>query len=306
MRRFVSCRTSVRSSCILIFLAVSVSAAHAQTKARVLRDQTIIWKPGFAVAAMTVKAGTILTVVSRMGDWYEVVIPSAEGAAGATGFISVSRVEVLPGSPPPPERKAPPRAVPSTRSAPPSPPPKVGIWGFGQIGYAVFSAHDSFEAVLNQGGGVFYGGGGEVRFRSFFVLASVEYFKNTGERAFVSGGKVYRLGIPDTISIVPVMGTAGWRFNRRPAIPYAGAGVGSYLFKESSSFSDASENVSQRFIGWHIVGGVEFVGEKWVATSFEIMYSHVPDALGVGGVSSAFGEHNLGGVELRVKLLLGR
>jgi len=309
MRRFVFAWIFARAACVLSFVAISlvlsVSAAQAQTKGRVLRDQTIIWKPGFTVAATTVKAGAILIVVSRMGDWYEVEIPSAEGAAGATGYISVSRVELLPGTPAPPARRP-----PSTAPAPPSPPaasPRaVGVWGFGQIGYTLFNAHDSFDAVLDHRGGAFFGGGGEVRLKSFFVLGSVEYFNSTGQRAFVSGGKVYKLGIPDRISILPVMGTVGWRFNGRKAIPYVGAGAGSYQFKESSDLSDPSENVNQRFTGWHIVGGVEVPGEKWVATSFEVMYSHVPDALGVGGVSSAFNEHNLGGVELRVRVLVGR
>lgn len=315
MRYFTASSASARAASILILLTFSVSgpfvsAAQAQTKARVLRDQTIIWKPGFTVAASVVKAGTVLTVVSRVGDWYEVEVPSGEGVAAVRGFIAVSRVELLPGSPAPPEHRPPtgtPRSAAPPATAPPPPaPPAVAVRGFGQIGHNLFNAHDTFNAVLDKGGGVFYGGGGEVRFRSFFVAGTVEYFKGTGQRAFVSDGKVYRLGIPDRISILPVTGTAGWRFNRRTAIPYVGAGVGRYRLKESSDFSDPSENVSATFTGWHIVGGVDVRGNSWVSTSFEVLYSHVPDALGVGGVSSILGEHDLGGVEFRVRVLAGR
>jgi opacity protein-like surface antigen len=290
---------------VVLVIAVTAASAQAPSQARVIRDQTIIWRPGFVVIAEVVKAGTVLTVLARAGDWYEVVVPSTEGATGATGFISVSRVELLPGTPPPAERQLSPS--PSTTQASGAlPRSSAGVWGFGQIGYTAFSAHDSFDAVLGRRGGGFFGGGGEVRFGSWFVSVSAEHFGDQGQRVFVSDGQVYHLGIRDTISIVPVLATGGWRFNRERATPYVGAGVGRYLLKESSDFSNAGEDVRRWFTGYHVVGGVEFRVASWVATGAEVTYSRVPNALGVGGVSSVFDEHNLGGVEGRLRILVGR
>src|SRR5262249_10608863 len=79
----------------------------AQAKVRVVRDQATIWRPGFTTVAAVVRKGTILDATARVGDWYEVVIPSAEGAAGAVGMIAVAQVELVEGSPRPPERQGP-------------------------------------------------------------------------------------------------------------------------------------------------------------------------------------------------------
>ena len=124
--------------------------------------------------------------------------------------------------------------------------------------------------------------------------------------AFVNNGAVYRLGIPDEITIVPVSATAGYRFNRRNYVPYIGGGVGSYSYKESSGFSEAGENVDTRFMSYSIVGGVEFPVESWSAGAIEFRFTSVPNAIGVSGVSAAFGEHNLGGFDVRLKLLFGK
>ena len=35
-------------------------------------------------------------------------------------------------------------------------------------------------------------------------------------------------------------------------------------------------------------------------------YTTVPDALGTSGASKSFGENNLGGLQVRVKVLVGR
>jgi hypothetical protein len=300
--------SSIRGILIVTLLALSATSALAQSRVRVIRDQATIWRPGFTTVATMVRKGTVLDVTARAGAWYEVVIPTGEGARGAVGMIAVSQVELLEGSPPPPVRQPARPATPRATSAPPpAPGAPIGVWGFGQVGYTAFAAHDSFDAVLGHSGGAFFGGGGEVRIRpGVFVEASIERFSGTGERVFVNSGQVFKLGIPDTITITPITFTAGYRFPGRHVAPYVGGGLGSYRFREVSSFADPSENTDQRLTSYHVVGGVEFPGEKWVATAFEVDYTNVPRALGTGGSSAAFGEHNLGGVQVRLKILVGR
>lgn len=277
------------------------SPASPSATVRVIRDQSTIWRPDFRVGAAVVRTGTILTVVGRRGDWLEVLVPGGAGAGGsARGFIYLTNVELasgsLPAGPAPSQSQ---RTSPSGQRA-------IGIWGFGHFGYTWFAAHDSFEAVLGQAGGGLFGGGGQLRLgRGFFVEGAVEHFSKTGERVFVLGQDVFKLGIPDTISITPVAMTAGWRFVHERATPYVGAGAGSVSYKETSSFAEAGDNVEERHTSYHVLGGID-VQSGWLATAFEVQYSRVPDALGVGGASAVFGEHDLGGWAMRVKIMVGQ
>jgi len=106
--------------------------------------------------------------------------------------------------------------------------------------------------------------------------------------------------------VIPIAATVGYRHRARTMAPYVGAGVGVYLFKETSDFADPSENASERFRSYHAVGGVEFLTGRSVRAAIEVQYTTVPDALGASGASAAFDEHNLGGVQVRVKILAGR
>lgn len=295
-------RTLIRIAWIFCLLATFATAAVAQTTARVIRDGSTIWRPDFRAAAAVVGTGTILTVVGQRDDWYEVVLPESLGVSGVTrGFIFKPSVDVTGRVP----------SSPTQRQTPARPPGRagsrmVGLLGIAQFGYSQFAARHTFEAVLGQAGGQVFGGGGELRIGSgLFLNASVERFTKTGERVFVVDQQVFRLGIPDTITLIPMTLTTGWRFVNEHATPYVGAGLGRILYKEASGFAEASENIDTRFASYHMLGGVEF-RNGWVATAFEVQYSRVPNAIGIGGASAAFQESNLGGLVGRIKVLVGR
>jgi hypothetical protein len=273
-------------------LAGFAASASAQTSVRVTRDQTTIWTADFKETAVVVRAGTILTVVRRSGDWYEVRIPTA---IGGSGWVLKSNVDT---------NSAPRPVAPQTDPVMPAP-RKLGIVGVGQFGYVRFAAEQSFNAILGAAGGGFYGGGAEVRVTNAFLSASVERFEKTGQRILVMDGEVFRLGIPDTITVMPIAVSAGWRIPRERATPYVGGGVGRILYTEQASFTEPSENVHSRYASYHVLGGVEFRNE-WVATAFEVQYTRAPHTIGVGGASAAFQETNLGGLVARIKVLVGR
>jgi hypothetical protein len=273
-------------------LAGMAASASAQTNVRVTRDQTTIWTADFTETAAVVQAGTILTVVRRHGDWYEVRVPTA---IGGSGWVLKSNVDTNTSAPAPVAR---PTGVVS-------PPRKLGIVGVGQFGYVRFAAQQSFNAILGAPGGGFYGGGAEVRVTNAFLSASIERFEKTGQRVLVMDGEVFALGIPDTITVMPVAVSAGWRIPRERATPYFGGGVGRIIYKEQASFTEPTENVRSQYSSYHVLGGVEFRNE-WVATAFEVQYTSAPHTIGVGGASAAFQETNLGGLVARIKVLVGR
>ena len=200
---------------------------------------------------------------------------------------------------------------PAARPAPT--PQQTSIRGFGDLGVTLFSASDTFDAVLGSSAGVFFGGGVEVVLpQRYFFNVRLSRFSKSGERVFVDEGEVFPLGINTEISITPIEVTGGYRFQprgrTRSVIPYLGGGVGFHRYSETSDFADSDEDVSETFTGFHALGGVEFRLSRIFAIGGEGQWTTVPDALGseTSSASEAFGEKNLGGFGFRVRFVIGR
>ena len=182
--------------------------------------------------------------------------------------------------------------------------------GFGDIGWTTFTAEKSFSAVLGSDTGRVLGGGVEALLpRRLFVNLRASRFREVGQRVFLFNGEQFNLGIPTTITVTPLELTGGYRFDFGwRLVPYGGAGLGGYRYEETSRFAEASENVSERFTGYHVVGGVEVRLAQWIGAAAETQWATVPDALGnePNSVSHEFGESGLGGVTFRLKVVVGR
>jgi len=176
------------------------------------------------------------------------------------------------------------------------------------VGSHLFSASQTFDTILETDRGTFLGGGGQARWKNLIVEVTASRFEQTGERAFVFNGEVFRLGIPTTISIRPVEFTAAYRLPRVWRFrPYGGGGVGRQRYKETSRFADPSENVTRSDASYHVVGGAEIPIWRWFAGAVEVRYRAVRDAIGEDGVSKEFGETDLGGTSARVRfIVIGR
>ena len=174
----------------------------------------------------------------------------------------------------------------------------------------LFSATRTFDAVFGQSHQRFYGGGLQVVVkRLYFAEVAASRFRKTGERAFVFNNQTFRLGLPLTAEVTPFEVIGGLRFDVRPGqrfVPYGGAGLGSYAYRESSPSSDPEENVDTRHRGFILAGGVEFRLHRWIRLGVDEQYTRVPGILGLGGVSKASAEDDLGGISLRVKVVVGR
>ena len=184
------------------------------------------------------------------------------------------------------------------------------VRGFGDVGSTTFTAAEqSFAAVLGSATGMVFGGGVEVVLPvRVFANVRASRFQETGQRVFLFEGEQFELGIPTTITVTPVQLTGGYRFGASDRfVPYGGAGVGWYGFKEASQFSTDAENVDNRFTGFHILGGAEIGLRRWLALAGELQWSTVPDAFGdnPNSVSHEFNESNLGGTTFRFKIVVG-
>ena len=186
----------------------------------------------------------------------------------------------------------------------------VTVRGFADFGSTSFSADRSFDAVLGSASGPVFGGGVEALLPGHvFVNLRASRFRRAGQRVFAFNDQLSSLGIPVTVTIVPIELTGGYRFIRGgPLVPYGGAGVGWYRYQERSEFADANENVRDQFTGFHLLGGTELHLGTWVGAAFEAEWATVPDALGgnPNSVARQFQESNLGGVTIRGKVIVGR
>jgi hypothetical protein len=199
----------------------------------------------------------------------------------------------------------------------------VSARGFATLGGLLFSAKDSFETVFGDPLGIVFGGGVQVLFpHGFYVESGVSWFRREGERVFVAPNEeVFRLGIPMRVTLTPIEITGGWRFVRRPAVarpplrigarpsplvPYVGGGYSWVRYQEESDFSEEDDDINDWFSGFHVIGGVEYRVRPTVAVGGEVGWSSIPDALGAGGASAAFGEDNLGGTTFRLRVTFGR
>jgi hypothetical protein len=286
------------------------STAYAQQQVRVTSDRVTVWRPGFTTVAMVVNTGTTFDVVGRSGDWYEVALPGPPWQGQQTGFVSVNRVEPVDGGASgqrparPPLRPAPQR--PAASRAPAAPRGSSPFQGFVQVGVGRFTAADTFDAVLGSPIAPWFGGGVRVGRRTgLFVEGAVEHFQKTGERVFVDGGEVFRLGIQDKVFVTPLMGSGGFRVPVGGSIVYAGAGVGAYWLRERSDFADDGENVSQVNAAYRGFAGMEWSVARNYALGLEVQYTTVPDAL-AGGAAAALEESDLGGIHIAAKILFGR
>ena len=184
---------------------------------------------------------------------------------------------------------------------------RISARGFVDFGFLRFTAKKSFETILEKSGGSIFGGGAQIALRNgLFLEFDIAQFKDTGQRVFIFDEEIFKLGIENTIKLTPIHITGGYRFKSFKALtPYLGAGVGFYRYEESSSFDEASEQFSKRHNGFHIKGGGEIAVYKWIALAGDIQWTKVPNGLGEGGVSQHFGETDLGGTRVSVRVILG-
>lgn len=212
--------------------------------------------------------------------------------------------------------------------APPPAAGQVAVRGFVQAGLLRFAADESFTAITGRPGAAVYGGGGQIGVASLFVQGSVERYAAAGRRVFVFEDRVFDLGIPNRITIVPVQVTAGYRMTRRGRwrlAGYGGGGLGAYRFAESAPFGPRTgdppeapaeaavpplgppygDEVRETHRSYHVLGGVEAPLLPWLWLGGEGQWTWVPGALGEGGAPAVFGETDLGGLTLRVKLSVG-
>jgi opacity protein-like surface antigen len=201
--------------------------------------------------------------------------------------------------------------TPVRSPAPPPPARGLAIRGYGEGGLHWFAAADTFDAVLGASSGPIVGGGVEALWnRRLSISFDVSRYQASGERVFVFNGEVFPLGIDTDVSITPIAVNVAYRLEqpRRPVTPFVGGGINWHRYSETSEFATESEDVAATHAGFHAIGGAEWRLSRYVAVAGVARWMTVRDALGdeATSVARVFDEHDLGGFDLRVRIVVGR
>jgi opacity protein-like surface antigen len=259
------------------------------------------------------RANDMLVVIGKENAWYKVRIPRDRKLSPSgpdSGYVPAKLVAVIgPGAAagPAPAPGGRPAAVPARRQ------PGAQGWGsvelrpFGEVAFQTFTAKKSFDAIFGNSTGVFYGGGVDMKLaRRVRLGVSLTHFQKTGERAFAYNGESYSMGIADTVSMTPITFNVTYRFPGKRVTPYVGGGGGAVVYRETSDFANAGDDVSKTAGAYQVVGGVEFPLGSALSLAVEGQYQGVPGILGDHGVSQAFGEQDAGGFSIRARILFGK
>jgi hypothetical protein len=186
--------------------------------------------------------------------------------------------------------------------------------GFG--GMSSMSASASVAALALNDSSPEFGGGAEMNlWRGLFVQGTFSRQTNSGERVFIdSTGARFPLGLGLDLTMNQIDIGAGWRFSGRPSatgkrrrlVPFAGGGVSLLNYEEASPFPRSGDDLSERFTGYQLFGGIDLGLSKWLALGGQVRYRAFADALGQGGVSAALDESDLGGISFAARVSIGR
>jgi hypothetical protein len=288
--RKIACVTVIVTAALLAAATVS---AQTGGRVRVTRTATVMEQPrGDSLVLGSIAAGAVLQVLDQMGLWY-LVAPTADtpSVPWKRAWIQANAIEFV-------------EPRPTTRSR------RTGdfmIRGFGQFGGALFTARDSFEAILDSPFGVTYGVGGQIVFRNgLFVEGDIDRFRKDGFRVVVSDNQLFRSALADTVTVTPLLATIGYRQQRASrTVGYVGAGVGWHILEEQSS-SPIAPSSRDGQAGFHLVGGAEYPIAPFMWLAGEVQWATVPDGFGTSGVGTVFDEKDSGATTFRVKIVVGR
>lgn len=202
---------------------------------------------------------------------------------------------------------APAAAQPPAPGPGPSPHP-VTVRLFADAGVDLLHAVDSLHAIFERNTAGSVGGGLRVVLpKGLFVDLRASRRQMTGERTFLFEGQSYPLGVADTLTVIPIQVSVAVRAGRpgARAVPYLGGGAGWYRASEQSAFSDPGETAERTTPGIHLMGGADVRLWRWVGLGGEVEWSHVPNGLAGTGVATSLQDTNLGGVSVRMRVLVG-
>lgn len=217
-----------------------------------------------------------------------------------------------------------PTAPPKSATAPKAKTPRrpVGVRALAGIGSTSVAATDTFDTVFGEHSARHWMVGGEITniWRMLFVQASFSRTEWSGERVFVAGSDVVRLGLPVAATVSPIDVSLGLRFSgkppvpnpgkkpklRRRPVPYLGGGIGTLSYTETSPFAQGGDDVSVRVTTFHVMGGLDVPLLRLLHLGVDARYRFARNVFEETGVAGVVGDTDLNGPSFGARLVLGR
>jgi opacity protein-like surface antigen len=184
----------------------------------------------------------------------------------------------------------------------------LGGSAYVSFGQMQFASAQTFEAVFGSARkrSILVGGTVSGIWRGLFADVSVSQVTLDGQRVFVDDGDIFPLGIATTVKVRPFDVIGGWRFDAGRLSPYVGGGFTVMSYSESDDFTESGEGVDDTGTGPALLAGVDVQAARLLRVGGELRYRSVRGVLGTDGASAAFGEDQLGGFAVGVRVSLGR
>ena len=185
---------------------------------------------------------------------------------------------------------------------------RPGLVVFGVVDFLDVASSKTFDAVFGTSKAHGAGAGVEVvnLWKHVFVRVQATKVSFTGQRVVIVNGTVFKLGTAITANMTPTELGAGWRFESKNMnyriTPYVGASAVFLNYTETSAFADAGENVSETFKGFGAFAGVDVRVLRQVFVGAEGQYRVISSSPAANSAAATFGEKNLGGTVLRLKI----
>jgi hypothetical protein len=198
---------------------------------------------------------------------------------------------------------------PAAQATKPKPAPKLplGFRAFADVDMTKMAASSTFNAVTGSSTMLGFGAGAELLnvWKRLFLRGGFQTGSTDGFRGFLTPEGFVSTGIPIDISVTNVELMAGWRsyLKKHPkGAWYVAGGLVTGSFSQTSPDADSTEDDSASHPGFGILGGFEWVvrdKKNKIVAGFEAEYKTIGGVLGVGGISKAFNEDDLGGFTIR-------
>lgn len=185
---------------------------------------------------------------------------------------------------------------------------RTGLIAFGSLDSLNIASPQSFDAVFGKHRASALGAGIDIVnvWRHLFVRVAASTATLDGERVVFVNSTVFKLGTKLTTDMTPTELGVGWRLVSKNAdvriTPYAGAGAVFLSYKETSTFADPAENVSETFKGVGVFGGVDVKITRQVLAGVEAQYRAINSTPAPNSAAASFNEKNLGGTVLRFRV----
>jgi len=274
--------------CILLFLSLSTFSSADEQKVKVTVDiANMRVKPSLQADVIgKLPMNTEITVISKMGDWYQVKLPPDPSGIVITGYLHQSvvaevTVQAAPAFTPPPPPPASAKKTKKTAAPPPPAPTRtasIPTYAPAAAAAVTWPKFGIFARGGYGGNGIAAAGGITYTVMKFLAIELAGGYFSINEEGDTTDPNALLEG---KLTTIPLQFSLLFRFEMDKIAPYIGGGVGYYLnsYEIESTITDAwnalgftIEDAVDPGLGYHAGAGLDFLLSGNLAVNLDFKY----------------------------------